>query len=223
VARPALALRLALVALCATLHSGCRVVPDEPADGAAADAGHRPAQGFEAGAWAASVWSDKVVPYFEKDAVDLAPVLVALRQDADQAGEKYGRRADAEGSPWSFAVKGTGKVVSADTASRAGVVVVAVDTAAGPQEVTLQVGPVIRGTAVRDSLPFFSFGDVKNQIEFAQVSRALNDRAAAAVRPHVEEVKAPGTRVAFSGAMNVTGTPDALLITPLTLARVGGN
>jgi predicted lipoprotein len=172
-------------------------------------------------AWVAQVWAPKVLPHFDKDAVDLGKVLDALRGDLDQAGKQYGRRADTEGSPWTFTVRGTGKVVSVNTESRAGTAVVAVDTAAGPQEVTLQLGPVVKGTAVRDSLPFFSFGTVTNQIEFAQAARALNDRAQTDVRPAVPAVK-PGARVEFLGAMNVRPSEAERLVTLVQLGTAGG-
>jgi len=180
------------------------------------------AQGFDAAAWVESVWGAKVLPHFEKDAVDLGPVLTALHEDRDAAGQKFGRRADTEGSPWSFAVKGKGKVVSLHTESRAGTMLIAVDGPSGTVEVTLQMGPVVRGTAIRDNLPFVSFGDVTNQIQFAQVSRALNDRAVAGIHPALDALGAPGTQVEFSGAMNVSGAEDTVLITPITLRRAGG-
>lgn len=201
------------------LAVGCKVVHDEPeGDGAAGSTGASRVQGFDAGRWAAGVWEGKVLPHFEKDAVGLPQVLVSLKDGPEEAGTKYGRRADQEGSPWSFVVRGKGKVVSVNTQSRAGTVVVSIDAPGGAQEVTLQVGPVVKGTAVRDSLPFFSFGDVKNQIEYAQVARALNDRAVAGVKPAVAELK-DGAEVEFTGALNVSGTEDAILITPVTLKR----
>ena len=180
------------------------------------------AQGFDAAAWVESVWTAKVVPHFARESVELGPVLAALAGDADAAGAKFGRRADAEGSPWSFAVKGVGAVVSVDKESRAGSMVVSVDAPSGAREVTLQIGPVVRGTAIRDNLPFVSFGDVTNQIQFAQVSRAINDRAVAGIRPGLEALEAPGTKVEFSGAMNVSAADDTVLITPVTLKRAGG-
>jgi predicted lipoprotein len=218
------ALAPALSVACATLLAlaACKVVRDDERDKSAQGSVETHAEGFDATAWAASVWGPKVVPYYDKDAVDLAPVLAALKQDPDEAGKKFGRRADTEGSPWTFAVKARGTVVSVDTESRAGTIVVAVDSPSGPENVTLQIGPVVRGTAVRDSLPFFSFGDVNNQIQFAQVSRALNDRAMAAIQPAVAALKAPGTPVEFAGALNVSGAVDTVLITPISLRRAGG-
>jgi predicted lipoprotein len=214
----------ALSVACATLLAlaACKVVRDEEREKSAQGSVETHAEGFDATAWAASVWAPKVVPYYDKQAVELGPVLAALKQDPDEAGKKYGRRADTEGSPWTFVVKAKGSVVSVDTESRAGTIVVAVDAPAGPENVTLQIGPVVRGTAVRDSLPFFSFGDVTNQIQFAQVSRALNERAMAAIQPAIAAVKAPGTPVEFSGALNVSGAVDTVLITPVILRRAGG-
>ncbi len=216
------AFALSIAAVCAALAAGpgCKIVYDDDAGKAPAAGGTDPhAANFDPKAWAASVWSAKVLPLFDKSAVELTPVLAAIKEDLDAAGKKYGRRADAEGSPWTFLVKAKGKVVSVDTESRAGTMVVAVDGPGGPVEVTLQVGPVVNGTAIRDSLPFFSFGDVTNQIAFAQVARALNDRAVADIQPAIEPVKAPGTEVVFSGAMNLSTADDEIQITPVTLKK----
>ncbi len=217
----------ALVA-CTTLllGAGCKVVRDDPKNGSAggsdSGASWRAQRGFDAAAWTAEVWSSKALPHFEKDAVDMGQVLGVLVRDADEAGKKFGRRADTEGSPWNFTVRGSGKVVSVNTESRAGTLVVSVAAPSGPQEVTLQLGPVVKGTAVRDSLPFFSFGDVTNQIEFAQVSRALNERAVSGLKAELAAVEKPGSTVEFVGAMNVPGSADGgWLVTPVSLKPLG--
>jgi predicted lipoprotein len=202
--------------------SACTIVYDDEkgkkAATGSADSPH--AQGFDAVASVESVWTAKVLPYFARDAVELGPVLAALEEDAEAAGAKFGRRPDTEGSPWSFAVKGQGVVVSVNTASRAGSMVVTIDALSGPREVTLQIGPVVRGTAIRDNLPFVSFGDVTNQIQFAQLSRAFNDRAVGAIHATAAALKA-GTPVEFTGAMNVSASDETVLITPVTLKPAG--
>ena len=38
----------------------------------------------------------------------------------------------------------------------------------------IQIGPVIRGTAIRDVLDFVKFNDFTNQIDFAQFGKAFN-------------------------------------------------
>ena len=41
----------------------------------------------------------------------------------------------------------------------------------------MQIGPVIRGTAIRDSLDFVNFNEFTNQIDFAQFGKAFNTYA----------------------------------------------
>ena len=48
--------------------------------------------------------------------------------------------------------------------------------------VTVLTGPVIRGTALRDALPFIQFSQFTNQLEYARVSNALNDRSVKAAQ-----------------------------------------
>jgi predicted lipoprotein len=211
--RPAL-----VVTVCTILLAlpGCRIVSDDQRAKVAASG----QDNFDAGKYVDAMWSSKVMPFFAGKAVDLAPVIEALKKDPDAAGKQYGHRADAEGSPWSFAVKGKGTVDSVNTESRAGAVVVDLPVGAASEKVTLQVGPVVRGTAIRDSLPFFSFGDVTNQIQFAQIGRSLNDRAVAAVHPNVGKLAA-GTVVEFTGAMSVSGAVTTFTVTPVALTPAG--
>ena len=200
--------------------AGCKVVHDEPSSEGGAPAPHAQA-GFDAAAYVNGLWSSRVTPFLAGKAIDVAELLPALAADPEEAGKKFGHRADAEGSPWSFAVKGRGRVVSTSTASRAGTMVVEVKAGGAARLVTLQIGPVVRGSALRDCLPFFSFGDVKNQIEFAQIGRAMNDQALKAVQGQVQALGAAGTEVAFTGATSLTGA-ETLLITPASLTPAGG-
>ena len=191
--------------------SGCKIVRD--ADKAALD----PADpnNFDAKAYVAAMWDRKVVTYFDRRAYPIAAVLAALAKDKDAAGKKFGYRAGGEGSPWTFAVRGSGKVASLDRASRHGEMVLTVPAAGHPLAITLQIGPVIFGTAVRDTLPFIAFGDFQNQIQYAEVSRALNDKAAAGTRSGLVPLPRVGSSVEFVGAMtdpSMTGEPT---VTPL--------
>ena len=106
-------------------------------------------------------------------------------------------------------MRGDAEIKAAELQSRHATLTVAV---AG-QDVALQIGPVIFGTALRDSLPFISFEQVVNQIQFAQVSRELNDRASAAARAGIDVAKlVPGTRIAFAGAMSAASPPQVTVV-----------
>jgi len=206
--------RTALLGLAGTgalLLSGCKIVPiagDDDAQGG----------GFDAEAYADGLWAERVLPHFAAAAKPLPDVVQAIAADLDAAGETLGYRAAAEGSPWSFIVTGTGRVTAKNTQSRAGTLVLAVDGV--PAEVTIQIGPVVRGNAVRDSLPFVSFKEFTNQLEFADVGKALTARALAATEADAAAATV-GQAVTFTGAMSLNAKGDKLLVTPVSLAVAG--
>ncbi|MFT3848347.1 MAG: DUF2291 domain-containing protein [Propionivibrio sp.] len=212
-----------IASLCAILLplAGCRIVPNDQRTQASGSSANQTTAGFDAVGYVNSVWTSQLIPHFDSKSSDLATVIAAVKADLDKAGHDYGHRAATEGSPWSFAVKSTGKVVSVNTESRAGTLVVEIASDAGPQQITLQIGPVVKGTAIRDSLPFFSFGNVTNQIEFAQVGRSFNERALKEIEKPLAELKTPGTAVAFTGAISLTDVPETFVITPVSLKAAG--
>ena len=171
---------------------------------------------FDATSFVSTSWDQRVQPYFKTKAADLGQVLNGFTTDYNQAAAHWGRRLGDVNGPVSFAVEGSGVVTALNTESRAGTASVDVQTDTGPKSVTLQIGPVVRGNAIRDSLPFIGFQDFINQIEFAQAGRALTDRAMAGIKPAVAALKG-GQRVHFSGAMTMTKATDPVVITPVLL------
>ena len=212
-----------ITSLCAILLplSGCKIVPNDQRAKTTGSSANQTAEGFNAAGYVDSVWASQLTPHFDSKANDLATVIAAVKADLDKAGHDYGHRAASEGSPWSFAVKSTGKVVSVNTESRAGTLIVEIASDAGPLQISLQIGPVVKVTAIRDSLPFFSFANVTNQIEFAQVGRAFNERALKEVEKPLAELKTPGTAVEFKGAISLTSVPETFVVTPVSLKAAG--
>jgi predicted lipoprotein len=204
---------LLLVALAAAVFAftrGVTIVPD--AELAKTDLAGNPV--FEPKAFVDAIWSSRVLPMLAA-APDVTVVLQGLEQDADATGAKYGYRPKGGDGPWNFIVKGQGVIRSAETQLRHATITV--DD--GGHDVTLQIGPVIFGTALRDALPFISFAQVVNQIQFAQISRELNDRASAVSRAAADPAQLkPGAVVAFAGAMAAGSPPQ---ITAMTLHLVG--
>ena len=86
---------------------------------------------------------------------------------------------------------------------------------------TLQIGPVVKGSAIRDTLPFFSFGKVTNQIEYAQVGRAFNERALKEIEGPLAALKTPGAALEFQGSISLTDVPETFLVTPVSLKPAG--
>ncbi len=192
----------------ALLLSGCKIVQISDQDTSVA-------AGFDAESFAGEVWEPQALPYFEQAARPVTEVLPAIEADLDAAGAQFGYR-PGEGSPWSFVVSGNGSVIAKNTESRAGTLEVTVDGLARP--VILQIGPVIRGNAVRDALPFVSFKDFVNQLEYANAGKALTALALSGFAAEAEGI-AVGDAVSFTGTTGVSRQGDDVLVTPITLEK----
>jgi predicted lipoprotein len=171
---------------------------------------------FDAPSYVEKIWTAQAVPDLEKQAVDLVKVVAALKSDPDGARSKYGHRQE-ETAPFVFVVKGTVKVAAAHLESGAATLDLALAAPNG-DPAALQIGPVIKTSAVRDALSFIHFGDFTNQVDFANLSRALNTKAkdAAAV---IDREHAVGVSLNILGAF-AEDASGAVLITPVRVEVV---
>ena len=168
---------------------------------------------FNPDAMVAKDWDTVIVPSVRAKAGAYDAVAEAIAADPEAAGGRFGYR-DKAGSPWTYAATIAGIVTAANTESRAATI--DVKTAAG-KVVTLQIGPVVRGTLIRDSAEAHPFGSFKNQVDYAQFGKALNGRANATALSKVPRQDLVGRRVTALGlfAASAGGTPP--LVTPLDI------
>jgi predicted lipoprotein len=159
------------------------------------------ARAFDAKVFADSVWASQVVP--------LARHTTVVPGGANTPP-------DAGGGTAVF-VKVTGTVTDIDMHSRVGTVSIDLVPGDGRPDVSLQIGPVLRGTALRDALPFIRFGDFANQIEFAEVSNALNARVLADVLGHFDAAAMKGRILTVYGAMSPAGRTKLPEIVPVVI------
>jgi predicted lipoprotein len=176
-------------------------------------------QAFDARTFVATRWASRVLPTVQERAVPLAVLQRELAADRAAATARYGARTGGGSGRASFLVSGTARVLAVDTTSRSGVARLDLEPYDGAPDAELQLGPVIRGTALRDALPFIRFDDFTNQLEYASVSRVLHQRIADSVLAKVDRAALVGRVVEFYGAFtDGAGTP---LVTPVVL-KVGG-
>lgn len=199
---------VALVALASL--AGCKILPtlteEEKAAAAAAEA-------FNPDRMVEETWTPKVLPYLEGKAGTFQEVSQLAASDAKAAGEKYGNPRKQANSPWTYVARVEGKIVASNTQSRAATIDVDVD-GDGKADVRAQIGPAMRGTALRDSLDFVDFNSFKNQIDFAQFGKSFNTYANSNVLSKLPREGLDGKTVKLLGAYVPGSGSDLPLMTP---------
>lgn len=155
-----------------------------------------------------------LLPLIAEKSLPVAELRAALAGGLDAAGAAHGNKGSGEGAAWNFAVTGTGTVVEANLTSRARTATLDTD-GDGAEDLTLQLGPVIKGSSLRDFASIYKFGDFRDQIEFAKLGRALNDRASGALV--VPEGDLVGKTLNFTGTVDFKATDGPWLVTVVSL------
>ena len=146
-----------------------------------------------------TIWTARLVPAVQTGGVEARALLDALAASPEEAARRYGHH-EANG-PVYYLVKGQGMVTEVDTRSRMGLALVDIAPYDGRPDISIQIGPVLRGTALRDSTGIVRFSDFVNQLQFADVGNELNGRVLKTVLAPLDVAKLKGRLVAFAGAL----------------------
>jgi predicted lipoprotein len=199
-----------LVALLAMALPGCKIIKTPTAEEKAAETAK---SAFDPAAKVEAIWQSQAIPYLQKRAGDLKDVVALATSSPDEAGAKYGNTRKQASAPWTYAVKLTGKVIAADTGSRAATIDVDAD-GDGKADAKVQIGPAVRGTALRDTLEFVNFNEFKNQIEWAQFGKAFNERINTSLLAPLPRDGLSGKTVVVTGAFPLPASGQLPLVTP---------
>jgi predicted lipoprotein len=191
--------------------SGCKVL-SVAEDAALRD---RASAGFDAARFADQIWDARARPFWSETARPIDGLASRLHSDLEGAGRESGRQA-GDGSPWTFVVSGEGVVRALDGGRRGRAVV---EIAGSAEPVILQIGPVVSGAYLRDSLPFVQFNDFANQLVYADVAQALTAKGLEGVVP-VARTLAVGDRVRFAGVLAMASAGDPRIVTPFEMERI---
>jgi predicted lipoprotein len=203
------------IVVAASVLASCKLATIRPLP----SSGAKPAAGptaFDAPAYVESVWATRVLPTVDREATDCALLLASLKADRDGTLRRLGR---GPKGPAYFLVKGQGTVVASDRSSRVGLVGLDLGKADGQPDAWMQVGPVIQGMAIRDSVGFIRFDQFLNQIDYAEAGNALNQRVLDSVVKGRDLEHAKGASFSFCGALAVG---ERLVVTPVRLSRRAG-
>jgi predicted lipoprotein len=168
-------------------------------------------------AYVDSIWNAKLVPEVLKSAVDARTLLQAISAGFDEAGRKYGRREN--GGAYYFMVKGEGIVLAVDTSSRNGLLLLDLAPYDRRPDVSVQIGPVLFGSSLRDATGMVRFTDFVNQIQFADVGNELNRRVLEEVLGRIHRDSLKGQLVGFAGTFSLenAGQPPIRGVVPVKL------
>jgi predicted lipoprotein len=197
--------------------AGCRlwtIRPIESQNSSKAQPSAAASQAFDAGRYVDSIWESKLAPVVMEKAVDLPALLTALEANAGEAERQYGVR-DGDG-PAHFLVKGEGVVVRADADSPRRTLTLRLPKYAGKTEVSVQIGPVFRGTSVRDAVGFIRFDQFANQLQYAEVAAKLNDRVFTMVAQSLDPAAMQGKSLSFHAAFTRNESGE-IVLTPVRL------
>jgi len=161
------------------------------------------------------LWQQKLVPQIQAEARPLATLMKSLQsaKDFDSACQQFGYRSQAE-NPCVFTVSVQGDVTALNTTSRSGKMTVKDESG---DSVTIQAGPIIRGTALRDAYRGASYQDFNDQVLFGDYGKAINQHASGLMKQFAPKV---GDKVKVTGVFSSWDIPPSLPdITPAAITR----
>ena len=151
----------------------------------------------------------KVQGFVIAHAVDASTLAAALAKDPDAAAKQYGV---TTGTGTEFCVKFTGVAGKSDF----GDYDVAVAGMPSSTAVTVQTGPAIIGTDLRDASGRITFSQFRNQIEYQNAAVGLSNEMKKTVLSKIDTSKLTGKTISVVGAFALSD-PTSWQVTPVKL------
>lgn len=147
------------------------------------------------------------------NAVDLAELLQAAGGDLKTVTDKY-----CTGSGKNFTITSKGIIIDANTTSKAAYLVFQPADVQTDYVFHLQIGPIFKGTALRDSLTCIKFSDFDNQMEWSALSSEIAQRIKTTILDTHDMENMKGKTVSFTGCFTL-GSDKTLKIMPVVFSE----
>jgi len=141
-----------------------------------------------------------ILPEIQERKVDLSSLIEAAASGWEAAGEAYGVRKGEIGAKYNFIVNDTVTVLEVNTESRAGFILVECEGLQTDYTIAITIGPVLKGTAIRDSLMCVDFNQFVNQMDYAGLANELNRIGNENVLQNVDIDSLVGKTIEFTGS-----------------------
>lgn len=175
---------------------------------------------FDVNSYVKDIWDNQLFSYYEQKQKDISVVITEITKDVNEAGESYGFGGSAQGSTWSFVVSGKGKIIEVNQESRVGIMTVDLEPFDQIADVMIQIGPIIKGSSIRDTIDTIKLDNFENQVQYASISKAFNERILSDVTATIDATMV-GKEVQFLGAFQYN-SPEEIIITPVKIEIDGG-
>lgn len=171
---------------------------------------------FDTDAFTRDVWDNQLLDYYDNKKVNASKLMNELKDNEAKAGEDYAIGTNDIGSRWQFIIEGKGTIVEVNNESLAGIMMIDVEPYDGEVDFIMQIGPVIKGTTIRDTLDFIKLDDFSNQVEFANLSKAFNKLVVDETLATKDFSKHLGDEITFLGCFTYENMEN-ILVTPITI------
>jgi predicted lipoprotein len=141
-----------------------------------------------------------IIPEINERRTDLSSLLDSAANGWDAAGEAFGVRKGEIGAKYNFIVHDTVTVLEVNTESKAGFILVKCDNLQTNFTIKITTGPVLRGTAIRDSLKCVDFNQFVNQMDYAGLANELNKYGNQNVLKNIDIAALAGKTIDFTGS-----------------------
>jgi len=195
------------------LLAGCQLVTVVPLNTENESQFYYEDTSFDPTAYVEEKWGE-IAAYAKENAHPITEIIALYTSDKAACGEQYGHR-NSDKDAWNYIVSGSGKVLNVNTESKNGLLELDLEPYDGNVDAYVQVGPVVKDTAIRNSMPFISFQDFKNQLTFGDVSKAINQYSADNISSGLTLDSLQGKTVTLLG---VFAESEKILIVPIEIS-----
>jgi predicted lipoprotein len=194
-----------MIGIACLLFTSCTIVPIDPDAGERRDVISAGERAVDMDEYMATYLDSVIIPEIEERRVSFSQLLDAAQNSWNDAGELFGEKKGTIGAIYNFIVHDTGVVKEVNTESRNGFIIIELENYQTNYEIRISIGPVLRGTAIRDSIKFVDFNQFVNQMDFAELANTFNRLGNENVLENVNIENLLGQTIEFTGSF---GEPD---------------
>ncbi len=204
--------------LIALIFTSCKlytIVPIEEGDGNKVSTISSGEKAVDVKKYIEEKWDAVFVPEINDRRQKLSDILLEVNKSNWEAVYEKGLKKGDIGAKYNFIVTDTALVKEVNTESRSGYIVITLDGVSTDYTIKLAIGPVLKGTAIRDSLKNINFNEFVNQMDYASLANELNKKANQDCIGSMDVATLNGKTIEFTGSFTEPQNTKEIFIMPI--------